>query len=101
MKLREISVTDAKAKLLKRGFELKESGKEEKSESGKEQTSLQIWNTVCPVQGAEVDTETPTVEYKGKVIGFCCPGCDAKFKKDPEKYIKNLSDDGTKFIATK
>ncbi len=57
------------------------------------------WNAVCPVKGNPVDEETPTVEYKGKVYGFCCPGCDTKFAKNPEKYIKNLSEDGKKFIG--
>jgi YHS domain-containing protein len=27
--------------------------------------------------------------YKGKKYYFCCKGCLAKFKKEPEKYIKN------------
>lgn len=59
-----------------------------------------IWNKVCPVKGEEVDTKAPTVEYNGKVIGFCCPGCDSKFQKDPEKYMKNLNEDGTEFIGS-
>ena len=60
-----------------------------------------IWNKVCPVRGEEVDPEAPTVEYNGKVYGFCCPGCDAKFEKNPEKYSKNLNEDGTQFIGNK
>ncbi|MGB9664365.1 MAG: YHS domain-containing protein [Ignavibacteria bacterium] len=57
-----------------------------------------IWNEVCPVMGDPVDPETPTVEYNGKIIGFCCKSCIKKFKKDPEKYLKNLSEDGKRFI---
>jgi YHS domain-containing protein len=64
-----------------------------------ETASLQIWNKVCPIKGEEIDADAPTVEYNGKVIGFCCPGCDSKFQKDPEKYMKNLNEDGTKFIG--
>ena len=64
-------------------------------------TELQIWNKVCPVMGNKVDPDGPTVEYNGKLYGFCCPGCDAKFAKNPEKYAKNLSEDGTKFIGRK
>ena len=60
---------------------------------------VKIWNKYCPIRGGEVDPETPTVEYKGKIIGFCCPGCDDKFEKDPEKYLKNLSEDGQEFIG--
>lgn len=62
---------------------------------------LEIWNKVCPVMGNKVDVDGPTVEYNGKLYGFCCPGCDAKFEKNPEKYSKNLSEDGTKFIGRK
>ena len=62
---------------------------------------LQIWNKVCPVMGNKVDVDGPTVEYNGKLYGFCCPGCDAKFEKNPEKYSKNLSEDGTRFIGRK
>ncbi len=59
----------------------------------------QIWNKVCPVMGDEVDPKVKTVEYKGKVIGFCCKSCIKKFQKDPEKAMKRLSEDGTKFIS--
>jgi YHS domain-containing protein len=82
----------------------KEKSKEECSSKAccsaeKVKTSeVKIWNKYCPVKGGEVDVETATVEYKGKNIGFCCPGCDDKFSKNPEKYLKNLSDDGQEFI---
>jgi len=51
-----------------------------------------------PVKGGEVDSDSPTFEYQGKVYGFCCPGCESKFEKDPETYLKNLNDDGSEFI---
>jgi YHS domain-containing protein len=57
-----------------------------------------IWNEVCPVMGNKVNPKTPTAEYKGKTIGFCCAGCDKKFKADPETYMKNLSADGKTFV---
>jgi YHS domain-containing protein len=59
------------------------------------------WNAVCPVRGEKIDPEANKVEYNGKVYGFCCNGCDSKFIKDPEKYSKNLSNDGTEFIEKK
>ena len=65
------------------------------------ESELQIWNKVCPVKGNPVEEDSPTVEYNGKLYGFCCPGCDTKFAKNPEKYAKNLSEDGTKFIGRK
>jgi len=45
-------------------------------------------NKVCPVKGEEIDADAPTVEYNGKLIVFCCPGCDSKFQKDPEKIYE-------------
>lgn len=59
------------------------------------------WNKVCPVKGETIEADSPTVEYKGKVYAFCCPGCDTKFSKDPEKYLKNLSEDGKTFVGRK
>ena len=77
--------------------------KESKSEVGLETSTgtvnTMVWNKVCPVKGEEIDADAPTVEYNGKVIGFCCPGCDSKFQKDPEKYMKNLNEDGSTFIG--
>ena len=71
------------------------------SNSNVKASDLKIWNKVCPVMGNKIDVDGPTVEYNGKLYGFCCPGCDAKFEKNPEKYSKNLSEDGTKFIGRK
>lgn len=63
--------------------------------------SQEPWNKVCPVKGNAIEDGSPTVEYNGKVYAFCCPGCDTKFAKNPEKYAKNLSEDGKKFIGKK
>lgn len=76
----------------------KESHSEAKMDATDEAAVVQIWNKVCPVKGEEIDADAPTVEYNGKLIGFCCPGCDSKFQKDPEKYMKNLNEDGSEFI---
>lgn len=56
-----------------------------------------IWNKFCPVKGNKVAANAPTIEYNGKTIGFCCPGCDSKFSENPEKFMKNLSEDGQVF----
>lgn len=61
---------------------------------------LVAWNAVCPVRGEEIDPEGTKVEYNGKIYGFCCSGCISKFEKDPEKYSKNISDDGKSFLGT-
>ncbi|MGA8573543.1 MAG: YHS domain-containing protein [Desulfobaccales bacterium] len=34
------------------------------------------------------------VDYQGKRIYFCCSGCPAEFKKDPEKYLKKMEAQG-------
>ena len=47
-------------------------------------------NTKCAVMPQDEVDPKITVEYKGKVIGFCCPDCIPEFKKDPEKYMKDL-----------
>ena len=77
----------------------KESQSSMQMNESKETATVQIWNKVCPVKGEETEADAPTFEYNGKIIGFCCPGCDSKFQKDPEKYMKNLNEDGTKFIG--
>ncbi len=62
---------------------------------------LTVFNEVCPVMGKPVDTELIKVEYNGKLYAFCCPGCETKFTSNPEKYIKNLSEDGKTFLGKK
>jgi YHS domain-containing protein len=54
------------------------------------QPAAKAVNTKCPVTGEDVDPSVATTVYKGKTIGFCCDDCIADFKKDPEKYMKNL-----------
>jgi YHS domain-containing protein len=49
-------------------------------------------NKICPVEGGEVDPEV-TVTHKGKVVAFCCAGCDETFKKDPAKYLAIIAKD--------
>jgi YHS domain-containing protein len=44
----------------------------------------------CPVLGTTMSKDKMIpYEYKGKTYYFCCPPCVEKFKKSPEKYIKN------------
>ncbi|NOZ21081.1 MAG: YHS domain-containing protein, partial [Planctomycetes bacterium] len=45
--------------------------------------------TICPVMGGKIDKNVHT-DFQGQRIYFCCPGCVAKFKADPDKYLKNL-----------
>lgn len=53
-------------------------------------------NDRCPIQGEEIDLETPMRQWRGHSIGFCCPGCDKKWDAKPDaekdaflaKYVK-------------
>jgi YHS domain-containing protein len=48
-------------------------------------------NQFCPIQkDNKIDPKGKTYTYNGKIIGFCCPDCIDDFKKDPEKYMKDL-----------
>ena len=49
--------------------------------------------TACPVLGGNANKNI-YVDYKGQRIYFCCEGCDKEFKKDPEKYLKKMKDQG-------
>jgi YHS domain-containing protein len=49
--------------------------------------------TLCPVLGGQVNKQV-YADYQRKRIYFCCSGCDAEFKKDPEKYIQKLEAEG-------
>lgn len=54
---------------------------------------LDVGNKMCPVSGEEV-TGKHFVEYNGKRYGLCCPMCANKFKRDPEKYLKQMASGG-------
>ncbi len=47
---------------------------------------VDLGNEVCPVMKNEVDAES-FVEWNHLKVGFCCPGCDKRFLKSPEKTL--------------
>ena len=55
-------------------------------------------NTICPVAGGKVDAKSKTVVVRGQTYRLCCPGCDAKLKAEPDKYLEK---DGTPKNAKK
>ena len=55
--------------------------------------ALQCANGGCPLTGKAIIARGGTTTYKEQKIGFCCPGCRAKFVKNPEKYMKALRAD--------
>jgi YHS domain len=49
----------------------------------------------CIVSGDKLggDMGKPIVmNYKGQEIKFCCASCPKKFKKNPDKYLKEIQD---------
>ncbi len=57
-----------------------------------------VWNLYCPVTGEKIEEGATTLEIDGKTVAVCCPGCESKLKKEPAKYLKNLSEDGQTWI---
>lgn len=49
--------------------------------------------TTCPVMGGKINKDV-YVDYEGKRVYFCCPGCETKFMEDPEMYIKQMEAEG-------
>jgi YHS domain-containing protein len=48
---------------------------------------------VCPVLSGKTNKNVYT-DYQGKRIYFCCAGCIDTFKKNPEKYLKEMEKQG-------
>jgi YHS domain-containing protein len=52
--------------------------------------STQPVNKMCAVMREDKIDPKVTYVYQGKTIGFCCEDCVPEFRKDPEKYMKDL-----------
>ncbi|MFA6294583.1 MAG: hypothetical protein WC637_22515 [Victivallales bacterium] len=48
---------------------------------------------VCPVTNKPIN-KSVFVDAKGKRIYLCCKGCPAKVTAEPDKYIKQMEDQG-------
>lgn len=48
-------------------------------------------NNICPIEGKEINKELSQLIYNNKIIGFCCPGCDEVFLKNPKLYESKLN----------
>jgi len=55
-----------------------------------EEVAAEVEQKTCPVMEGNPINKAYFTEYKGKKVYFCCPGCDEKFKANPEKYIAKL-----------
>jgi YHS domain-containing protein len=47
-------------------------------------------NKYCAIEQEHPIDPAVTYQYKDKLVGFCCKDCIDEFKKDPEKYLKNI-----------
>ncbi|MBP1738280.1 MAG: hypothetical protein H6Q48_573 [Deltaproteobacteria bacterium] len=56
-------------------------------------SSLAKDQTTCPVMGGLVNKNI-YADYQGNRVYFCCPPCLKEFKKDPEKYVKKMKEQG-------
>ena len=48
---------------------------------------------LCPVMGGEID-KSAYVDYEGKRVYFCCPGCKGTFMENADKYIGDMESKG-------
>jgi YHS domain-containing protein len=48
--------------------------------------------THCPVLGGEINKDVYT-DYQGQRVYFCCEGCIATFKENPDKYMHKIHKD--------
>jgi len=58
-----------------------------------EKTAAVKPQTTCPVMGGAVNKKL-YVDYEGKRIYMCCPGCKAELTKNPAKYVEKLEKAG-------
>ncbi len=49
--------------------------------------------THCPVMGGEINKDI-YADHNGLRVYFCCAGCDAEFKADPDTYIEKMRGEG-------
>ncbi|MCS6243375.1 MAG: hypothetical protein H2172_05865 [Opitutus sp.] len=45
-----------------------------------------VVNTICAICSMDVDPDLKPATYQGKLVGFGCAACPAKFAKDPDRY---------------
>lgn len=70
--------------------DMKGHGLESMTDEPIEAVTATIEQTTCPIMEGNPINKSLFVEYKGKKVYFCCPGCEEKFNAEPEKYIAKL-----------
>jgi YHS domain-containing protein len=62
-------------------------------------SSLAKDQTTCPVMGGLINKNI-YADYQGNRVYFCCPPCLKEFKKNPEKYVKKMQEQGITFAKS-
>lgn len=55
-----------------------------------EAVAAAVEQTTCPIMEGNAINKALFAEYKDKKVYFCCPECEEKFDKEPEKYVAKL-----------
>lgn len=59
------------------------------------QASLGMMNDACPVSGRPIAQNSPSSEWNGNKIGFCCAGCKNRFDgmtaQDQDGMIEDMN----------
>lgn len=50
-------------------------------QSSNTSASSQPVNEICPIMGGEVASDGGSVEWNGKLVGFCCPECQPQWDR--------------------
>ena len=58
----------------------------------KNDESMAMMNSKCPVSGEAIDASSPTCDYMGGKVGFCCEKCIAKWNAMDEASKKQKVD---------
>lgn len=49
------------------------------NDTAKSETAAAMLNSKCVISGEALDASSPTVEYMGGKVGFCCDKCMGKW----------------------
>lgn len=57
------------------------------------ESAKDLKNPKCPIMGGDAAADV-TAEFQGHLVHFCCPGCDRKFAKEPNRHLALLTRPG-------
>ena len=87
--MKKMLVSSAVALVAACGLAAFSFGEDKKTPPSTQKSDAPI-NKFCAFQQEHPIDPEVTYQYKDKLVGFCCKDCIPEFKKDPEKYLKNI-----------